>query len=54
MLSKIKVKLIFLFVILCVGFGIIGFDTIKMGSDAKGVAVCFQALQRLEADVLTA
>lgn len=53
MLSKIKVKLIFLFVILCIGFGIIGFDTIKMGSDAKGVAVRFQLLQRLEADVLS-
>lgn len=53
MLSKIKVKLIFLFVILCVGFSIIGFDTIKMGSDAKGVAVRFQLLQRLEADVLS-
>lgn len=53
MLSKIKAKLILLFLILCVGFGVIGYETIKMGSDAKGIAVRFQLLQRLEADILT-
>ena len=53
MLSKIKYKLVFLFAILCLGFGIVGYETIKMGSDAKGVAVRFQLLQRLEADILS-
>jgi methyl-accepting chemotaxis protein len=53
MLSKIKAKLILLFLILAVGFGVIGYETIKMGSDAKGIAVRFQLLQRLEADILS-
>lgn len=53
MLSKIKYKLLLLFAILCVGFGIVGYETLKMGSDARGVATRFQLLQRLEADILS-
>ena len=51
--STIKGKLTLLLVILGVGLGILGYETIKIGNDGKGVAVRFQLIGNLEANTLT-
>jgi len=51
-LSTIKGKLVLLLVILGLGFGVIGFTSLKIAEDAKGVATRFQLIGNLEAKVL--
>lgn len=52
-ISTIKSKLVLLLVILGVGLGILGYETIKMAHDGKGVAIRFQLIGNLEANTLT-